>query len=77
MSVRILKTSISILESFNDVRNNKSLPHDNNILSYDESLLIFNHITSLIKYLKSIEIKISNKENIQILTKLKSHFKSN
>jgi len=29
MGVRILKRSISVLEAFNDVRNNRSLAHDN------------------------------------------------
>jgi hypothetical protein len=29
MAVRILKSSISTMEAFNDVRNNRSLAHDN------------------------------------------------
>jgi hypothetical protein len=29
MTVRILKTSISVMEAFNDVRNESSLAHDN------------------------------------------------
>src|ERR1051325_8418637 len=41
MTARILKSSISTLEAFNDVRNNQSLAHDNPILNYDEALLIF------------------------------------
>jgi len=40
MTARILKSSISTLEAFNDVRNNQSLAHDNPILNYDEALLI-------------------------------------
>ena len=39
MTSRILKSSISTLESFNDVRNNLSLAHDNPILNHDKSLL--------------------------------------
>jgi hypothetical protein len=31
MAMRILKSSISILEAFNDVRNNQSLAHDSPI----------------------------------------------
>jgi hypothetical protein len=50
MGVRILKSSISTLEAFNDVRNNRSLAHDNPILQYDEALLIFNHIASSIRF---------------------------
>lgn len=58
MTERILRSSISVLEAFNDVRNNKSLAHDNPILNYDESLLIFNHVASSIRFIKSLEVKI-------------------
>ncbi|MBW4443145.1 MAG: abortive infection family protein [Plectolyngbya sp. WJT66-NPBG17] len=55
MAERILKSSISILESFNDVRNNRSLAHDNSILNYHESILIFNNVSSAIKFIEAIE----------------------
>lgn len=55
MTERILKASISILEAFNDVRNNQSFAHDNPILNYNESILIFNNVTSSIRFLQSIE----------------------
>lgn len=58
MSENILKYSINILESFNDIRNNKSLAHDNKILNYDESVLIFNNVTNSLKFIESIEKKI-------------------
>ena len=61
MSKRILKSSIGILDSFNDVRNNKSFAHDNPILNYHESVLIFNNISSIIKFIESIE-----KENSEV-----------
>src|SRR5438874_2024817 len=57
MTERILKSSISVLEAFNDVRNNQSLAHDNQTLNYDESLLIFNHVASSIRFIRSIEAK--------------------
>lgn len=57
MTERILKTSISVLESFSDVRNNKSLAHDNPILNYEESLLIFNHVAASIRFIKSLEAR--------------------
>jgi hypothetical protein len=57
MTERILKSSISVLEAFSDVRNNKSLAHDNPILNYEESLLIFNHVASSIRFIKSIEAR--------------------
>lgn len=55
MTERILKSSISIMEAFNDVRNDDSLAHDNTILNYDESLLIFNHVCASIRFIKAIE----------------------
>lgn len=58
MTERILKSSISVLEAFNSVRNNKSLAHDNPILNYEESLLIFNHVAASIRFIKSLEAKI-------------------
>lgn len=61
MAERILKSSISVLEAFNDVRNNKSLAHDNPILNYEESLLIFNHVAASIRFIKSLEAKIKTK----------------
>ncbi len=61
MTERILKSSISVLESFNDVRNNSSLAHDNPILNYEESLLIFNHVAASIRFIKALEVKIKEK----------------
>ena len=57
MAERILKSAISVLESFNDVRNNKSFAHDNPILNYNESIFIFNSITNAIKFIEIIEDK--------------------
>jgi hypothetical protein len=58
MTSRILKSSISVLEAFNDVRNNRSLAHDNPILGYEEALLIFNHIASSIRFLRSVDRRL-------------------
>jgi len=57
MTECILKSSNSVVEAFSDVRNNKSLAHDNPILNYEESLLIFNHVASSIRFIKSIEAR--------------------
>jgi len=62
MTERILKSSISVLEAFNDVRNHKSLAHDNPILNYEESLLIFNHVAASVRFIKSLETKIKAKK---------------
>lgn len=66
MTIKILKFSISILDSFNHVRNNKSLAHDNeSIVDYSESILIFNNINSLLKFIQVIEEKFDS-EKIKI-----------
>jgi len=64
MSERILKSSISILEAFNDVRNNKSFAHDNKILNYRESLFIFNNIINSIKFIEDTESKNDEKTKV-------------
>lgn len=62
ISEKILKYSINIIEAFNDIRNNKSFAHDNPVLNYHESVLIFNNISSTIKFIEFIETQI-NKAN--------------
>jgi hypothetical protein len=62
MTERILKYSIHVIEAFNDIRNNRSFAHDNQILNYSESVLIFNNVTNSIKFIESIE-KTLEKEN--------------
>ncbi|GAB3011869.1 hypothetical protein GCM10027284_34100 [Cyclobacterium sediminis] len=70
MTERILKYSIHVIEAFNDVRNNRSFAHDNPILNYSESVLIFNNVTNSIKFIESIEktieqeIKEEEKESV-------------
>ena len=55
MAIFILKSKIGMLSNFNDVRNNKSLAHDNQILGYQEALLIFNNIANTINFVEYIE----------------------
>jgi hypothetical protein len=62
MTARILKTSISTLEAFNDVRNNQSLAHDNPVLGYEEALLIFNHVAGSIRFLRSVDTAARERE---------------
>lgn len=62
MAEKILRYSISIIEAFNDVRNNKSFAHDNPVLNYDESILIFNNVTNAIKFIESLEVKLKARE---------------
>jgi len=57
MTERILKSSISTMEAFNRVRNEESLAHDNPMLNYDESLLIFNHVCSAVRFIRALEAR--------------------
>jgi Abortive infection C-terminus len=68
MTLRILKSNISTLEAFNEVRNNRTLAHDNPILQYDEALLIFNHVAGSIRFLRSVEAKQQKQEAPAVAT---------
>lgn len=57
MTVRILKSSISVMDSFNAVRNERSLAHDNEMLGPDEALLILSYVTSLVRFVQAIEAR--------------------
>ena len=57
MTERILKSTISTMEAFNRVRNDRSLAHDNPTLSYDESLFIFNHVCSAVRFIRAVETR--------------------
>ncbi len=55
MAEKILRYSINVIEAFNDIRNNKSFAHDNPVLNYHESVLIFNNVSNTIKFIDTIE----------------------
>jgi hypothetical protein len=55
MTERILKSSISVMEAFNQVRNEQSFAHDNNVLNYAESMLIVGHVSSSIRFIQVLE----------------------
>jgi hypothetical protein len=54
MAERILKITISTMESFNHVRNQRSLAHDNSLLGYHEALFIFRHASSMVRSIRTI-----------------------
>lgn len=58
MAEQILRSSIGNLEQFNHVRNKHSLAHDNPVLTYDEALLIFNHVASTVRFVKALEDRL-------------------
>jgi hypothetical protein len=55
MSDRIVRSSISVMEKFNDVRNEQSLAHPNTVLNFDEALLIYRHVAATIRFLGALE----------------------
>jgi hypothetical protein len=55
ISIRIVKSSISIFEEFNNVRNNKSFAHDNEIVGLNEARFIFDSINSVLRFIRSLE----------------------
>lgn len=57
MTQEILKGSIRVLEAFDAVRNNQTFAHDNPILNPEESRLIFSHVSSLIRFIETLEKK--------------------
>ena len=58
MAEKILKYSINVLDAFNTVRNDQSFAHDNPVLNYSESVLIFNNVASSIKFIQTLEDKV-------------------
>ena len=54
-TVRALKCFISLLESFSDLRNNRSLAHDNEILVPVEARFIFSSISAVLVMLRALE----------------------
>jgi hypothetical protein len=62
MTMHILRSSIAVLDAFNKVRNEKSFAHHNQLLNYDESLLIVNNVCSTIRFIESLEKKIDNEK---------------
>ena len=63
MTQAILKAGVGVLETFNDLRNNHSLAHDNPTLDREESLLIVNHIASMVRYLRTLDGRIRAEKN--------------
>jgi len=55
MTERILKSRISILDAFKDVRNSKSLARDNPVLNRKEGLLILQRVTTAIKFVWTLD----------------------
>ncbi|HKO46872.1 MAG TPA: abortive infection family protein [Polyangiaceae bacterium] len=62
MTASILKALNGPLDAFNDVRNNQSLAHDNSLLNHEEAMLIFNHVTSALRFLRDLEHRVQRRK---------------
>ncbi|MEB4593923.1 abortive infection family protein [Bacillus amyloliquefaciens] len=58
MTIKIVRSSITILEQFNHVRNQRSFAHDNDILNTNESMYIYKSVSNLISFLIQIEKEV-------------------
>lgn len=54
-SEKIAKSALQISEQFNQVRNNRSLAHDNSILGVAEGRYVFETVLSLLRFIKSLD----------------------
>jgi hypothetical protein len=55
VTAQIIKNAIGVFEKFNHVRNNQSLAHDNELLDPVEARFIYDSITAILRFVKSIE----------------------
>lgn len=55
MTTVILRETGKVLEAFNDVRNNHSYAHDNDVLNSAESLFILNTVAATVRFLNALE----------------------
>lgn len=52
---RIVKSAISVFEQFNDVRNNRSFAHDNDLIEQAEARFIFDAISAFLRFIKNVD----------------------
>jgi hypothetical protein len=53
--IMVIKSSISLFEAFNDIRNNKSFAHDNDVIGDIEASFIVENISQLLTFIDKIE----------------------
>ena len=52
---RALRSSISLFETFNDIRNHSSLAHDNTILEPAEARYVFDTVSAMLIFVRAVE----------------------
>jgi hypothetical protein len=65
MTASILKSMHGPLEAFNHVRNEQSLAHDNTLLNHEEAMLIFNQVTSSLRFLRDLDRRVQRREQAE------------
>lgn len=55
ISRRVIKSAISVFEAFNDIRNNRSFAHDNDIVDQAEARFIFDAVSAFLRFIKTVE----------------------
>ncbi|WP_187276120.1 MULTISPECIES: abortive infection family protein [unclassified Methylobacterium] len=55
ITVRVLKTAIGIFDDLNDVRNNRSFAHDNDLVDAAEARFIFDAVSAILRFVKSVD----------------------
>ena len=54
-SEKIAKSTVQVCEQFNQVRNNRSLAHDNSILGVAEGRYVFETVLSLLRFIRALD----------------------
>jgi Abortive infection C-terminus len=60
VATQIIKNAIGVFDKFNYVRNNQSLAHDNDLLDQAEARFIYDSVTAILRFFKSIETNRSD-----------------
>lgn len=55
ISLLIMKSSISVFQEFNTIRNTKTFAHDNEIIALHEARFIFDSVSSTLRFIRSLE----------------------
>lgn len=55
MTDQAMKLAIAMMEAFNNVRNDRSLAHDNELLPKDEARLAFDAVAAMLRFIRSAE----------------------
>jgi hypothetical protein len=61
-SVTAINCFISLLDKYNEIRNNRSYAHDNKILSNAESVFVLQTVSAMLNFLDKIEIENMNND---------------